>query len=74
VFGQKGVGWVRSLWKIQQQVFCSKSHYNGPSGRVSHRSSFENGNSENATDIGFGSKGVDWVRLLRKIHLQVFLF
>jgi hypothetical protein len=73
-FGSNGVDWVRSLQKIQLQVFCSKSRYNGPPGRVSHHCSVENRNSENATNMSFGSNGVDWVRSLRKIQLQVFLF
>jgi hypothetical protein len=122
-FGSNGVDWVRSLRKIQLQVFCSKSRYNGPPGRVSHRFLVENRNSENdnkhefwvkrgglgafvaenstasffvpkvaRTDLrasfaplfrrkpksrkrnnmSFGSNGVDWVRSLRKIQLQVF--
>jgi hypothetical protein len=36
--------------------------------------SVENRNSENATNMSFGSNGVDWVRSLRKIQLQDFLF
>ena len=43
-----------------------------PPGRVSRRCSVENRNSENATNTGFGSNWVDWVRSLRKIQLQVF--
>ena len=52
--------------------FCSKSRYNGPPGRVSHRISVENGNSQNATNMSFGSKGVEWVLSLRKLQLQFF--
>ena len=39
-----------------------------------HRSSVETGNSESATNTSFGSKGLGWVRSLRNIQLQVFLF
>jgi hypothetical protein len=73
-FWVKGVDWVRSLRKIQLQDFLFQKSRNGPPERVSHRCSVENRNSENATNMSFGSNGVDWVRSLRKIQLQDFLF
>jgi hypothetical protein len=41
--------------------------------RVSHHCSVEN-ETRKATNMSFGSNGVDWVRSLRKIQLQDFLF
>jgi hypothetical protein len=71
-FWSNGVDWVRSLRKINSKFVCSKSRYNSTPGRVLRRCSIENRNSENATNMSFGSNGVDWVRSLRKIQQQLF--
>jgi hypothetical protein len=72
VLGQKGwIGCAR-CGKFKYKFFCSKSRYNGPPGRVLRSCTIENRNSENATNMSFGSNGVDWVCSLRKIQLQVF--
>src|ERR687887_322546 len=71
-FGSKGMDWVRLLRKIQLHVFSTKSGHSGPPGRFSHSFSYRYRNSKNALNMSFGSKGMDWVRLLRKIQLHVF--
>ena len=74
VLGQ--MGWIGCVCcrDFNHKFFCSKSRYNGPHGRVLRHCTVENWNSENATNMSFGSNGVDWVRSLRKIQLQDFLF
>jgi hypothetical protein len=59
--------------KINRNFFRSTSSQNGP--WVGFRMSFggQNRNSENTPDMSFGSKGVDWVRSIRKNQLQIFL-
>src|ERR671927_429224 len=73
-FGSKGMDWVRPLRKIQMQVFRTKSVQNGPPGRFSHSFSFRYRNSKNVLNMSFWSKGMDWVRPLSKIQLQVFWY
>jgi hypothetical protein len=70
-FGSNRVDWVCLLRKIQLQVFCSKSRYNGPPGRVI---SVENRNSENTTNMSLGPAG--WIGSVccGKFNCKFFLF
>jgi hypothetical protein len=60
---------------IQQQVFLFQNSLKRTS-RASFApfSSVENRNSENTTNMSFGSNGADWACSLRKIQMQVFFF
>jgi len=74
-FGSNVVDWVRSLRKIQRQDFLYQKWLERPSrAYFLRRCTVENTNYENATNMSFGSNGVDWMHSLRKIQLQDFLF
>jgi glycyl-tRNA synthetase beta subunit len=73
-FGSNGVDWVRSLRKIQLQDFLFQKSLKRPSGRVCAVVPSKTETPKTATNMSFGSNGVDWVRSLRKIQLQDFLF
>ena len=73
-FESNRVDWVRSLQKIRLQDCLFQIWLERPS-RASFAPLFrQNQNFENATNMSFRSNGVDWVRLLRKIQRQDFVF
>jgi hypothetical protein len=72
-FGSNGwIGCIR-CGKFNCKFFVPKVARNGPPVRVAPLFR-RNRNSENATNMSFGSNRVDWVRSLRKIQLQDFSF
>jgi hypothetical protein len=73
-FESNRVDWVRSLQKIRLQDGLFQNWLERPS-RASFAPLFrQNQNFENATNMSFRSNGVDWVRFLRKIQRQDFVF
>src|SRR5919201_1892114 len=70
------MGWIGCVHceKFNYKFFRTKSVQSGPPGRFSHSFSYRNRNFKNALNMCFGSNGMDWVRPLRKIQLQVFSY
>src|ERR687883_135930 len=67
-FGSNGMDWVRPLRKIQLQVFSYQKCPQRPSRSIFEQIFVPEPKPKNARNMSFGSNGMDWVRLLRKIQ------